>query len=100
MNSANELHVIFGTGPVGLAIMDELLVRGKRIRMVNRSGKINGAIAPKVEIVAGDATDPESARRACQGANVVYNALNAPNYEKWASQFPPLQRGVLEGAVQ
>jgi nucleoside-diphosphate-sugar epimerase len=99
MSSANELHVIFGTGPVGLAIMDELLVRGKRIRMVNRSGKTNPSIPPEVEVVAGDATEPASARKVSQGASLVYNALNAPNYNQWASQFPPLQKGVLEGAT-
>jgi nucleoside-diphosphate-sugar epimerase len=99
MSSTNELHVIFGTGPVGLAIMDELLVRGKRIRMVNRSGKTTAGVAPEVEVVAGDATNPESTRKVSQGASVVYNALNAPNYEQWASQFPPLQKGVLEGAA-
>jgi nucleoside-diphosphate-sugar epimerase len=100
MSSTNELNVIFGTGPVGLAIMDELLVRGKRIRMVNRSGKTNASIPSEVEVVAGDATDPDGTRKASRGARVVYNALNAPNYEHWASQFPPLQRGVLEGAAQ
>jgi nucleoside-diphosphate-sugar epimerase len=99
MSSPNDLQVIFGTGPVGLAIMDELLLRGKRIRMVNRSGKTNAAIPLDVEVVAGDATDPDSTRKAAQGASVVYNALNAPNYEQWASQFPPLQKGVLEGAA-
>ena len=36
-NTNNELHVIFGTGPVGLAVMDELVTRGKRVRVVNRS---------------------------------------------------------------
>ena len=38
MSNTNDLHVIFGTGPVGLAVMDELLRQGKRVRMVNRSG--------------------------------------------------------------
>lgn len=98
--SSNELHVIFGTGPVGLAVMEELLQKGKRVRMANRSGKANGAIPPEVEVVASDATDPGSTRQVSRGASVVYNALNAPDYNKWASQFPPLQRGVLEGAAQ
>src|SRR4051794_2236313 len=90
MSNTNEMHVIFGTGPVGLAVMNELLVRGKRIRMVNRSGKVSAAIPSEVEVVAADATDPNQTRQVSQGASVVYNVLNAPNYEKWASQFPPL----------
>ncbi len=31
----DELHVVFGTGPVGLAVMRELVAQGKRVRLVN-----------------------------------------------------------------
>ena len=35
-----ELHVVFGTGAVGMSVMDELVRRGpRRVRMVNRSGR-------------------------------------------------------------
>lgn len=34
-----ELHVIFGTGPLGSAVMTELLKKGRQVKMVNRSGK-------------------------------------------------------------
>ena len=37
MSDNEGLHVVFGTGPVGLAVMDELLSKGKRVRMVNRA---------------------------------------------------------------
>ena len=39
MTDNGEIHVIFGTGPVGMSVMDELSSRGKRVRMVNRSGR-------------------------------------------------------------
>jgi nucleoside-diphosphate-sugar epimerase len=90
----NELHVVFGTGPVGLAVMDELVSKGKRVRMVNRSGRAD--VAEGVEIVGGDAADPTFAREVSVGASVVYFALNPP-YDKWPELFPPLQAGVLEG---
>ena len=32
------------------------------------------------------------------GADVVYFCLNAANYDRWAEEFPPLQRAVLAGA--
>jgi uncharacterized protein YbjT (DUF2867 family) len=73
-----ELHVIFGTGAVGMSVMDALMQRGRRrrVRMVNRSG---GASVPHgVEVVGGDATDEAFAREACQGASVVYFALDPP----------------------
>jgi nucleoside-diphosphate-sugar epimerase len=91
----NELHVIFGTGAVGLAVMDELLARGKSVRVVNRSG---GQFPAGVESLRGDATDPDFARRAAAGASVVYNALN-PAYYQWPELFPRLQAGVLAGAA-
>ena len=91
-----ELHVIFGTGPVGLAVMDELLHRGRQVRLVNRSGR---AAAPTgVPIVAGDATDLAFTRQVCAGAAVVYQCTNPP-YTEWAERFPPLQAGVLAGAA-
>jgi len=35
----SELHVVFGTGPLGLATMRALVKRGRQVRMINRSGK-------------------------------------------------------------
>ncbi len=96
MISHNELHVVFGTGPVGLAVMRELLVQGKRIRLANRSGI--AATPEGVEVVQANATDPISTRRVCQGATVVYNCVNAP-YTAWPALFPPLQAAIIEGAA-
>jgi uncharacterized protein YbjT (DUF2867 family) len=39
MSAQSNLHVIFGTGPLGMAVMRELAAHGARVRMVNRSGK-------------------------------------------------------------
>ena len=33
-------HVIFGTGPIGLAALDAIRRRGETARLVNRSGRI------------------------------------------------------------
>jgi nucleoside-diphosphate-sugar epimerase len=93
---SRELHVVFGTGPVGLAVADELSLRRRRVRLVNRSGR---AVAPEgAEVVGGDATDQTFAREASAGAAVVYFALNPP-YNRWPELFPSLQQGVLEGAA-
>ncbi len=91
-----ELHVIFGTGPVGLAVMDELLSRGKQVRLVNRSGR--AAVPTGVQVVAGDATDLAFTRQICSGASAVYQCSN-PAYTEWVERFPPLQAGVLAGAA-
>jgi nucleoside-diphosphate-sugar epimerase len=96
MTDNGESHVVFGTGPVGLAVMDELVSKSKRVRMVNRSGR--ASVPHGVEVIGGDATDEVFAREASDGASVVYFALNPP-YNKWSELFPPLQAGVLEGAA-
>jgi hypothetical protein len=97
MTDHGELHVIFGTGAVGMSVMDELIRRSRRrVRMVNRSGRAR--VPPGVEVVGGDATDEAFARGASEGASVVYFALNPP-YNKWPELFPPLQAGVLDGAA-
>jgi nucleoside-diphosphate-sugar epimerase len=92
----NELHVVFGTGPVGLAVMDDLVRKGTRVRMVNRSGRAD--VAEGVEVVGGDAADSTFTREVSAGASVVYFALNPP-YNRWPELFPSLQAGVLEGAA-
>ena len=96
MTDNNYLHVVFGTGPVGMAVMDELLSRGTRVRMVNRSARAN--VPEGVEVVGGDAADLTFTREISAGASVIYNALNPP-YNKWPELFPRLQAGVLEGAA-
>src|SRR5262249_52229425 len=88
-------QVIFGTGAVGMAVMEELVRRGETVRMVNRRGR--ASVPEGVEVLGGDASDAACARLACTGATVVYQALN-PDYTKWPELFPALQEGVIAGA--
>ena len=90
-----ELHVVFGSGPVGRAVAAELVRGGRRVRVVNRSGRAPGL--EEVEVVQGDASDAAFARAAADGATVVYLALN-PGYQNWPELFPPLQASVLAAA--
>lgn len=98
MTNEQELHVIYGGGPVGTAVAETLLEQGKRVRVVTRSGA-RRHLPPQVEVLRGDATDPTSTRATSAGATHVYNATNPVDYHRWPEQFPPLQRGVLAGAA-
>jgi nucleoside-diphosphate-sugar epimerase len=49
--------------------------------------------------VAADCTDAEAARRACDGAAVVYNCLNVP-YAQWGDQLPTLTAHSITAAAQ
>jgi uncharacterized protein YbjT (DUF2867 family) len=88
-------HVVFGTGPAGRAVATALLGQDSRVRMVNRTG---AAVLTGVDTVGGDATDPDFARHVAAGADTVYFCLNAPNYHRWAEEFPSLQSAVLDAA--
>jgi nucleoside-diphosphate-sugar epimerase len=94
----NELHVVYGSGPVGTAVVETLLEQGKQVQVVTRSGA-RKHLPAQAEVVCGNATDPADARRVCKGATHVYNCTNPVDYHRWPEQFPPLQRGVLEGAA-
>jgi nucleoside-diphosphate-sugar epimerase len=91
----SDLHVVFGTGAIGRATAEELVKRGKTVRMVNRSGKMDEAPAG-VDVVASDLYDPAKVRQLTQGARVVYQAAQ-PNYNEWPQKFPPLQQAIIDG---
>lgn len=91
--SAN--HVVLGTGAIGRATAEELVKRGKTVRMVNRSGVLAEAPAG-VEVVAADLYDPAKVKEVTRGAQVVYQAAQ-PNYNEWPQKFPPLQKSIIDG---
>ena len=89
-------HVVFGTGPIGSALVSHLEGRGEHVVAINRSGRpIPGSNA---RVVAGDAADREFAASVTNDAEVIYQCLNPP-YTKWPELFPPLQDSVLHAAT-
>ena len=91
----SQVHVVFGTGPLGRAVMQELVARGHAVRMVSRSGQMPETPAG-VEILAGDLYDPSVVRRVTQGASAAYQCAQ-PHYHEWPHKFPPLQDAIFEG---
>jgi len=92
MTVGDGLHVVFGSGPVGLAVVDTLLAQGSHVRVVSRSGA-RRSLPAAVEVLRGDATDPDDTRRVCAGATHVYNCTNAVDYQRWPAKFPPPSPG-------
>jgi nucleoside-diphosphate-sugar epimerase len=88
-------NVIFGTGPLGLAVARQLVAAGKQVRLVNRSG--NAPVPQGADMVAADATDLAASRTVCEGAAVVYHCATGA-YGRWAQFLPPLMNGIMEGA--
>ena len=91
------LHVVFGSGPLGRSTAGELARMGKRVRMINRSGKASG-LPEGVEVVAGDAYDSARNIELTRGAAAIYQCAQ-PHYYEWAQKFPPLQEAILNAAA-
>ncbi len=89
-------RVILGTGQLGLAIMDELAIQGKAVKLVNRSGKVNETLPQGVVLATADANDPDQVARVCQGAEIVFFCAQPP-YTQWPKKFPPLAAAIIEG---
>ena len=95
MAGRGGLHVVMGTGPLGLAVNRHLAGTGRRVRAVSRGSR---ADLPKgVELVAADIADASEAERACDGADVVFHCANPP-YARWAELHPPLMHAIIGGA--
>lgn len=90
-------HVVLGAaGGTGSAVVRELAARGLRVRAVTRRA---AADAPEgVRQVAADVGTTEGARRACEGAAVVYHCAQPP-YTKWPELFPPMTGAIVDGAA-
>lgn len=95
--SMSELHVIFGTGPLGKWTARWLVKMGKSVRMINRSGQAS-RLPASVELVTSDAYDLRKNIALTRGAAAVYQCAQ-PAYYEWAEKFPPLQQAILEAAA-
>lgn len=89
-------HVVFGTGPVGMAVVERLHSRGEHVTAVNRSG--HAPVPDGVVMMGGDASDPEFAIKAARAADVVYQCA-APPYTQWSELFPKLQESIVEATA-
>lgn len=91
----SQFHVVFGTGPLGRSVVNELVRRGETVRVVSRSGQM--AEAPQgVELRSGDLYNVAVVRELAQGAAVAYQCAQ-PHYWEWPQKFPPLQAAIIEG---
>lgn len=90
------LHVVLGAGgATGGAVVRELAARGHAARAVARTAPAD--VAAGVEAVAADVSTADGARRACEGAAVVYHCAQPP-YTRWAQEFPPLTDTIAAAA--
>ncbi len=91
-----RLHVVLGTGPLGLAVARHLAARGDRVRAANRAGRAD--LPDGVEVVGANVAETADATRACVDADVVYHCANPP-YARWPDLHPPLMDSIIGAAA-
>ena len=88
-------HVVVGKGPVGTTTAQLLAERGHEVLVLSRSG---GQSTGAVQHAAVDASDPAALTAAVGRADVLYNAVNPPSYDRWTQDWPPIAAALLGAA--
>jgi nucleoside-diphosphate-sugar epimerase len=91
-----ESHLVLGAGEVGSALATQLASTGNQVILVTRSGR--GPEHPLINRIAADATSLEALLAVAPEARAIYNCVNPPHYDKWATEWPPLANAFLEYA--
>ncbi len=90
----SKVHVIVGAGQIGTHLARILVSRGHEVRTVARGG---GAPMEGVTRLRGSIADLDVAKRAGDGAAVIYNCANPP-YDRWTDELPPIFEGSIAAA--
>lgn len=88
--------VLGAAGRVGDAAARAFIDRGWSVRGVARGAKA-ATLAPGVRTVEADAFDRAALIAACDGADVIVNALN-PLYTEWREKVLPMAENVIAAA--
>jgi len=92
------LLVTGATGKVGNAVARRLVDRGDDVvALVRNAAKARDLLPAGVELASGDVTDPESLRRAAEGADGVFNCMGL--FEQWFADPEIFERVNAQGAA-
>ncbi len=97
-NPMSELYVVTGAGPVGWTVAEQLAARGKRVRLLTRSG--SGPEHPLIDRMQVDVSDPTILGQAFSGASAVFHCIHGSAYaaDAWQRELPKAEAAVLAAA--
>ncbi len=93
MQTTNTIAVLGGTGKSGSYLVRHLLNAGRRIKMLHRNPENGNIKNPLLEIVQGDARDPQAVKALMNGCDAVISTLGQPKGEP--SIFSDATRNVI-----
>ncbi len=92
----SETLVIFGLGPVGRSIMEQLTATGRAVTVAQRSRPSD--LPALARFVACDAADAEAVKRTTAGASAVICAIGLPyDGAGWVRDWPKIMSNLLAG---
>ena len=92
-----------GAGFIGSHLVEELLRRGKTVRIVDNFStgrRQNLPPAGAAEVIEGDIADPDVARRAAAGAAVILHQAAIPSVPRSVEDPAASNRANVEGTLQ
>lgn len=94
----SDLYVVTGAGPVGWTVAEQLAERGKRVRVLTRSG--GGPDHPHVEKLKVDVSGPGLLADAFEGAAAVFHCIHGSSYSAaaWERELPAAEHAVMAAA--
>lgn len=95
-----DAYVVTGAGPVGWTVAEQLADLGRQVRVLTRSG--SGPRHPLIELIAGDAKDPDILRTALAGAKAAFHCIHGSAYtaSAWQAELPAAEQAVLAAAQE
>ncbi len=91
------LAVLGAAGSIGNAVARRARLSGHQVRAVVREPGRRLGLPAGTEVRAADLLDPQAVQTACDGADVIIHAANAP-YPKWPQLVPRLAANALHAA--
>lgn len=91
-----RVAILGANGRVSKSVAKAFHAAGHKVIAVTRSGRADG-LAAGVQQRAADAMDRQSLIRATEGADILFNGLNAP-YTDWQKQALPMGENVMAAA--
>jgi nucleoside-diphosphate-sugar epimerase len=92
-----------GAGFIGSHLVDALLARGERVRVLDNfstGDRANvEAVAHRVELIEGDITDPGTVREAMRGVEVVYHQAALASVPRSVANPMATHRACVDGTL-